>query len=493
MAIADLPLLTITLLIPVIGTLFVFFMKNEDNAKKLALIFSLIPLGMSILIWSLFEIGGGYQFMESHTWIESIGISYTVAIDGLSLPMLFLTTLLIPLSIVFAWDTKKRQKEFFGLLLMIEVGLIGVFVSLDFFLFYIFWELVLIPMYFFIGIWGGPRKHYAAIKFFIFTHVGSVIMLLAIFALYFESADMLGYATFNMMDIATVSPNFSVAFQGAAFLALLFGFAVKMPAVPVHTWLPDAHVEAPTAGSVILAGVMLKMGGYGLFRVGITMLPDGALEYYWVMAALGVVGMIYGALICLAQVDLKKMIAYSSISHMGFVLLGASTLNLIGVAGGIYQMFSHGIVTAVLFMMCGVIHHKTGTRDIPKLQGLITKMPQASFILIVGFLASLGLPGLNGFVSELMVFVGAYEAYSILIVVPLITLAIGAAYYIWTMQRILMGDFNKKLGNVTDLEKYELIPLAILVVFIVFLGFYPNPLLDVIYPAAEAVLGGVVI
>lgn len=492
MALADLPILTITLLIPVIGTLVVFFMKKAEDAKKVALAFSLLPLILSIIIWLSFDNGGGYQFMESHTWIASIGIAYDVGIDGLSLPMIFLTTLLIPLSIVFAWDTEKRPKEFFGLLLLIEVGLLGVFMSLDFFLFYIFWELVLIPMYFFIGIWGGPRKHYAAIKFFIFTHVGSVIMLLAIFALYFKTADVLGFSTFNMVTIAGISPNFPLAFQGAAFLAFLFGFAVKMPAVPVHTWLPDAHVEAPTAGSVILAGVMLKMGGYGLFRIGITMLPDGAAEYYWVMAALGIVGMIYGALVCLAQVDLKKMIAFSSISHMGFVLLGASTLNLMGVAGGIYQMFSHGLITAVLFMMCGVIHHKAGTRDIPKLQGLITKMPQASFILMIGFLASLGLPGLNGFVSEFMVFVGAYEAYSIFIIVPLITLAIGAAYYIWTMQRILFGDFNKALGNVTDLNKYELIPLAILVVLIIFLGFYPNPLLDVIYPAAEAVLGGVI-
>ncbi len=491
MAFADLPLLTITLLIPIIGTLVVFFMKKAEDAKKIALAFSIVPLVLSILIWLSFETGGGYQFMESHTWIESIGISYTVGIDGLSLPMLFLTTLLIPLSIIFAWDTKTRQKEFFGLILLIEVGLIGVFLSLDFFLFYIFWELVLIPMYFFIGIWGGPRKHYAAIKFFIFTHVGSVIMLLAIFAMYFKAGDVLGYATFNMETIASISPNFPLAFQGVAFLAFLFGFAVKMPAVPFHTWLPDAHVEAPTAGSVLLAGVMLKMGGYGLFRVGIGMLPDGAVEYYWVMAALGVVGMIYGALICLAQVDLKKMIAYSSVSHMGFVLLGASALNVIGVAGGIYQMFTHGLVTALLFMMCGVIHHKTGTRDIPKLSGLITKMPQASVILIIGFLASLGLPGMAGFVSELMVFIGAFEAYSIFIIIPLISLAIGAAYYIWTLQRVLFGDFNKALGNVTDLEKYELIPLVILVVFIIFLGFYPNPLLDVIYPAASAVLGGV--
>ena len=489
MALSDLPILTLTLIAPLIGMFVVFACRSDKHARLITLLVSLVPLALSTLIWLSFDMGGGYQFQESQEWIPALGITYTVGVDGLSIPLLFLSTLLVTLCVIFSWKMERRAKEFFGLLLIIEVGLIGVFISLDFFLFYIFWEVVLIPMYFFIGIWGGPRKHYAAIKFFIFTHVGSVIMLLAIFAMYFKSADVLGYSTFNMMTISSISPTFSAAFQGAAFLAFLFGFCVKIPAIPVHTWLPDAHVEAPTAGSVLLAGVLLKMGGYGVFRIGLTMLPKGAMEYAWLMALLGVIGMIYGGLICLAQVDIKKMIAYSSISHMGFVLLGASTLNQMGISGGIFQMFNHGLITAVLFMMCGVLQHNAGTRDIPKLRGLITKMPVASFIIIIGFMASLGLPGLNGFVSELMVFIGAYEKYALMILIPLTAIAIGAGYYIWTLQRILLGRFNARLGNVKDISRHELIPVAILVAFIIFLGLYPVPLIETINPVAEGIAG----
>jgi proton-translocating NADH-quinone oxidoreductase chain M len=506
----ELPLLSLMILVPLVGSVISLVLPRRSTmAKWVCLIAALVNLAISFVlvfayVWDApmaltYDPSNQFAAYESADWVPTLGMSYVLGVDGLSIPLIVLTHFLVALGIVFSWKEEERPKEFFALLLLMDLSITGVFISLDLFLFFIFWELVLIPMYFLIGVWGGPNKHYAAIKFLIYTHVGSVVMLLGIFALYFwASPDLLGTSTFNLIDLAEAArldPMYlGTAFQFPVFIAFFFGFGVKMPMVPFHTWLPDAHVEAPTAGSVILAGLLLKMGGYGLFRLGMTMFPLATVELWWVLATFGIVSMIYAAFVCLAQTDLKRLIAYSSVSHMGFVLLGAASLTSIGIVGGIYQMFTHGLITAVLFMLAGVAKRSCHTRDIPKLQGLIHKMPKFSLILMIGFFASLGLPGLAGFVSEFMALVGAYAQFGKYLIIPLLAIIVTGAYYIWTMHKVLFGKFNEKLGEVRDLTRYELVPLAILIFFIIFFGLYPTPVIQFIQPYADglvSLLGGV--
>src|SRR5437867_100707 len=466
-------ILSLLILVPLFGAVVAWFVGTSQRAAKLiALGFSLIETTLATLLligfinggWAVFfgaptptlpPTPGAYvplYYLERYSGWSQFGFNYIVGVDGLSLPLIWLTALLTTLAVVFHWDEENRPQAFFGLFLFLEMALVGVFMSLDLLLFAVFWELVLLPMFFLIGIWGGPTRRYAALKFLIFTHVGFVIMLLSIFTLFFNSADV-NMAVYgvnaNTLDMTAFLDGalrhetgplayLTLGLQIPIFAAFLIGFLVKLPSFPFHTWLPDAHVEAPTGGSVLLAGVLLKMGGYGIFRINFGMLPDAARDLWWVLAILGTISMVYAAFVCHAQVDLKRLIAYSSIGHMGFVLLGASSLTVIGVQGAIFQLFNHGIITAILFMLAGSVKHATGTRDIPELQGLGKAMPQFSFVLAIGFFASLGLPGLNSFWSEFMVFVGVYGSPNLdtmrrLILIPLISIVVTAAYYVYTM------------------------------------------------------------
>ena len=514
--------LSLLWLIPFVGALIVWGLGTSQRAAKFsALGFSLVEmvLATSLLLaminpgWA-FVLGAPTAtppptgppfvplfYMERFGGWKDYGFNYIVGVDGLSVPLIWLTALLTTLAIVFHWDEEQRPRAFFGLFMFLEMALVGVFQALDFILFAVFWELVLLPMFFLIGIWGGPNRRYAALKFLIFTHVGFVIMLLSMFTLYWTASASVNAAVYGVnaptLDMtaflhgalrhATGSGIVYVTLgaQIPIFAAFLFGFIVKLPSVPFHTWLPDAHVEAPTGGSVLLAGVLLKMGGYGIFRINLGMLPDAARSLWWVLAILGTVSMVYAAFVCLAQTDLKRLIAYSSVGHMGFVLLGASSLTVIGVQGGIFQLFNHGIITAILFMLAGSVKHSTGTRDIPELQGLARVMPQFSLILAIGFFASLGLPGLNSFWSEFMVFVGAYGSPNLdpnrrLILIPLLSIVVTAAYYLYTMQRILFGDPPEKLAKAHDLLPWERISYAVLVALVFLVGLFPLPFLAMI-------------
>jgi len=486
--------ISLLIAIPLIGALIAFLTKTRDQARAVALVASGLSLLISLIMFTRFDSGiSGIQFEELYHWIPTLGINLKFGVDGIGMPLVLLSCIVIPLTVIFAWGETKEANRFYGLILLELVGVLGVFTSLDFFVFYIFWEIVLIPMYFLISIWGGPRKDYAAIKFFIYTHVASLVMLLAIFSLYFNAWQISGIPSFDMlyllknyqlMDGMLISNIISI--KDAIFIALLFGFIVKMPAVPFHTWLPDAHVEAPTAGSVILAALLLKMGGYGLFRVILPLLPysDSPGKMITLMAIIGVLSILYGTFLALAQRDLKKMVAYSSISHMGYVTLGAAALVPLSVSGAMFQQFSHGLITCVLFMSCGVIQHSAGTRIIGDLGGIAKYMPKLTFVMLAGFLASLGLPGMSGFIAELLVLLNSYANLPTFVILALFGIVFTAAYHLWAMQRAVFGTFNEKLGHIHDGANYEITSMAVLILLIIFFGLYPNPVLNMMTASA---------
>ena len=494
--------------LPIIGMILILFIQKENqNAMKwTAVAATFLQLILAVVIYFNFSrsLTGintqeGMQFVEKASWIDIRGVpwfgrihvDYFVGIDGLSAPMVILTALISFIAVFASWNIPKAMKGYMAMLLLLDTGMMGVFVSLDFFLFYVFWEVMLLPMYFLIGIWGGPRREYAAIKFFLYTLLGSVLMLLAVIALYFsvtvpDGATGERIYTFNMlamMNPANFQPGSLLAGAGThwrhlAYLALFVGFAIKVPIFPFHTWLPDAHVEAPTAISVILAGVLLKMGTYGLLRVSYPMFPELAQYYAWPLAILALINIIYGALCAMAQQDFKKLIAYSSISHMGIVLLGMAALNTQGMLGAVFQMFNHGTITAMLFLIVGVIYDRAHTRDLDAFGGLAITMPKYTGVMTVAFFAALGLPGLSGFVSEAFSFLGAFQTFRTLTIIATLGIVLTAGYMLWTLQRVFLGQPNEKWAGLPDINGRELFTLVPLGVIVLVLGLYPSFMLD---------------
>ncbi len=447
------------------------------------------PLVLAAWLYANFDRdAAGFQFVERAAWIPAANIEYHMGIDGVSIAMVLLTALLCFLCIFASWGIDKGVKGYFALFLLLDTGMMGVFCALDFFLFFVFWEVMLLPMYFLIGIWGGPRRVYAAIKFFLYTLVGSALMLLVMLALYYSAEPH----TFDMTRLMALHGSFSRSFQIAAWMALFIGFAIKIPAFPFHTWLPDAHVEAPTAISVILAGILLKMGTYGILRFNYPMFPEAtaALAFPF-LGVLGAWNIVYGALCAMAQKDLKKLVAYSSISHMGYVMLGMASFTPQGINGAVLQMFNHGTITAMLFLLVGVIYDRAHHREIEGFGGLASIMPVYTGVTALAFFAALGLPGLSAFVSEALVLLGAWHAYPVLTIVGASAVILTAGYMLWTLQRMYLGPANEKylwLPEINGRELFTLLPLGAIVVF---LGVYPHAVIDLMRASLEQ-LNGVV-
>ncbi len=481
----NLPWLSLAIILPLVGSLGIAFLpKGKTKGYKVAaLAVSLLTLLLVVVIGTQVDFGqSGVQLEEVLPWLPQYGVSYHLGVDGLSYPLVFLSALLTVLAVLASWEVNYRSKAYFSLLMLLEAGLIGVFLALDYILFYIFWEVVLVPMYFLIGIWGGPRKEYAALKFFIYTLFGSVIMLVGILALYFAA----GINSFNIIELTQIT--YSSHLQFWVFLAFFIGLAVKVPVFPFHTWLPDAHVEAPTAVSMLLAGILLKMGTYGFFRILLPTLPDASLSFAPILAVLGIINIVYGALAAMGQDDLKKMVAYSSISHMGYVLLGVAAMTPASLNGAVFQMFSHGIISALLFYSVGLIYERTHTRKISELGGLLVKIPAIGVVLAIAAFASLGLPGFSGFIAEFFVLMGAFVNFRNLVFIGGLGLVLTAAYLLWMMQRVLLGEPRVDWPQFADLKGLELVAAAPLVITAIVLGVYPALLVNLVSPAVSGIL-----
>jgi NADH-quinone oxidoreductase subunit M len=454
------------------------------RARVVALFSTGVALAASVWVYLRYDLAaGGTQFESVAPFIPQIGSSLRIGVDGISLPLVFLNCFLTFLVVLISWKFELRPQLYFVLVQVLQTAVTGVFVSLDLFVFFLFWELELAPMFLLIGIWGGVRREYAAMKFIIYTISGSAFMLVGILALFFLTSSPTGGGTFDLFQISNGAKALPLATQVVLFLLLFVGFAVKVPIVPFHTWLPDAHVEAPTPISVLLAGILLKMGGYGLIRLCVTMLPDGARALSTMLVILGTVGVIYGAMLALAQIngDLKKMIAYSSVSHMGYVILGLAALSAGGIQGAVVQMFTHGTITALLFTMVGLVYDRTHTRIIPDMGGLAPKMPFIASSFVIAGLASLGLPGLNGFIGEFVVFMGAFAVWPVYTSISVFAIVLTAGYICWMLMRVFFGTLDEhRWHGLTDADPREKLVVACMVGIIILTGMYPGAVADVI-------------
>ena len=509
-------ILSLLIFIPVMGSIAMLFVAKsgvdgrEDMYKKIALAATGLQLLLSVFLY--FKFDPSLSVIESPftvqvDWISYFNIQYFLGVDGLSMPMVLLTALLSFICILISWNIKKQPLGYFSLFLLLDAGMMGVFLSLDFFLFYIFWEVMLLPMYFLIGIWGGPKRHYAAIKFFLYTLFGSVFMLLGMISLYFYS----GAETFNLITLIQYAPNIEAQLWGydmkfLIWIALFIGFAIKVPIVPFHTWLPLAHVEAPTAISVILAGVLLKMGTYGLLRISYPLLPSEVVSFSYCLAILGVINIIWGAMNAIAQIDMKKMVAYSSVSHMGYVCLGMAAVisnepagSHAGMNGAVMQMFNHGTITAMLFLLVGVLYDQAHHRwivypDSHKDQelagklafgGLASKLPVFNALIIIAFFAGLGLPALSGFISEALCFIGGFSAFRTLTIIGTLGILLNAIYFLRAYQRVFTGPFNEKYSHLKDISSRELVTVVPIAFLVLLFGVYPAPLINIIKHSVE--------
>jgi len=503
----DSHILTVILLTPLAGALLLLFIPREsENAHRvLGNAFGLLGFLLSLpLLWRFDTAVAGYQFGESMDWIPSIGARYTLGIDGISYLLVMLTTALGAISILSSWSAiQVRKKEFYILFLLLQVGMLGVFMALDFFLFYLFWEVMLVPMYFLIGVWGSERRLYAAIKFFLYTLAGSVLMLLAILALYYRAHEVTGQPyTFDIPALLATVPQFSTLLQQYLFWGFFFAFAIKVPMFPFHTWLPDAHTEAPTAGSMILAGVLLKLGAYGFLRLVLPLYPAEAKFYAGALAFLALMAIVAGALASFGQTDFKRLVAYSSVGHMGFVVLGIAVAAvardseifkghaIMAANGAVLQMFNHGLSSAGMFLLVGVIYDRTHTRNLNDFGGLFPLAPVYGGILIFTSMASLGLPGLNGFVSEFMVVRGAWPVYTVITAIGMLGLLMTGAYILKGIQKVLHGPVNQRwAGHRLEISRREVIAIAPLLALMLVIGVWPAWLVSVINAAITRMMG----
>jgi len=480
-----LPILSLVTFLPFIGALFIFMIKGDEatvarNSRQLALWASLVTFTLSVLLVLSFDSdAAGFQFVETEQWISGLGIHYRMGVDGISVWFVLLSTFLTPLCVLASWESiRSHVKEYMIAFLVLETMMVGMFCALDFVVFYLFFEGVLIPMFLIIGVWGGPRRIYAAFKFFLFTLAGSVLMLIAVLTFYV----VVGTTDIQTLMQARIDPSL----QYWLWLAFFASFAVKVPMWPVHTWLPDAHVEAPTAGSVILAGVLLKMGAYGFLRFSLPMLPEASLFFQPLIFTLSVVAIIYTSLVALAQEDMKKLVAYSSVAHMGFVTIGIFTVSVQGVEGALFQMLSHGIISAALFLCVGVVYDRIHSRDIARYGGLVHRMPAYALVFMVFTLGALGLPGTSGFIGEFLSLLAAYQTNRLLAVLASIGVVLGAVYMLWLYRRVMLGVLEKEeLKSILDLNRREVAIFTPLVVLVLWMGIYPEYFLGFMHVSAN--------
>lgn len=478
-------LLSIVIFLPLLGSLFVLSIPKSSTRliRGFSLFTTLVTLILSLFLYFYYP-NSGFAFLESIPWIETWNINYKIGIDGISLLLILLTTFLMPLVLLFsAGSIKEREKEYYLFLLILETAMIGTFAALDLFLFYVFWEAMLIPMYFLIGIWGGKRKIYAAIKLFIYTMLGSVFMLAAILYLYFKAGNSFDYFTWLQ------NLKLPLQIQLIVFGAFALSFAIKVPMFPFHTWLPDAHVEAPTAGSVILAGILLKMGTYGFIRFAMPLFPQALFQLQPLLIVLSVIGIVYGALISMVQPDLKKLVAYSSVSHLGFVMLGLLALTPQSVEGAVYQMLNHGISTGALFFLVGMIYDRRHTRLIEDFGGLAKQVPIYTVVFLIVTFSSIGLPGTNGFVGEFLILLGSFRTAPIASIIASSGVILAAIYMLWMVQRVFFGPLtNPENQNLKDLNVREMVVVMPLIVMIFWMGLYPKTFFVKLEPSVDFVI-----